>query len=119
MACLAAHHSGAFGFGRRPSKGLWAGLWEFPTFSVEGPPTATDVANRYGIHGRKIGEIRHVLTHRIVYMSVFFIESEGPIGPYDYSQFQFIDAEQLQSLGTSSLTEKVLAMVQDWIEMRD
>ncbi len=118
MGCLAVHHDGQFWFGRRPSKGLWAGLWELPTATFKKTPTTNDIQHHFGLETKKLGVIRHVLTHRIVHLAVFVADESNPIGPFHYSNFRPMGLNNLESLGTSSLTEKALAMAQDWTDMR-
>lgn len=57
---------------KRPTGGLWSGLWEFPTAQVPSPRNATAAIHElladYGLAAdspvRDIGRIRHRLTHR-------------------------------------------------------
>ena len=119
MGCLAAYHEGRFWYGRRPNVGLWAGLWEFPTTEFDTTPTQQDMLKHFGVSARCLGEIRHVLTHRIVHMSVFIANVADPVGPYKYAKFGALTAEQVQSIGTSSLTQKAIAMAQDWMDTRE
>jgi A/G-specific adenine glycosylase len=60
---------------RRPRTGRWAGLWQFPT--IEAPdarPTSQSIGPRIGLRIaglRKIGQIRHALTHRRYVFTAF------------------------------------------------
>jgi A/G-specific adenine glycosylase len=60
---------------RRPDKGRWAGLWQFPTIEAcDAEADAAVVGKKVGlpIRGlRQIGEVRHLLTHRRYVFSVF------------------------------------------------
>jgi A/G-specific adenine glycosylase len=53
---------------RRPNKGRWAGLWQFPTIEAkEGEPTPKIISHQISIpitNLHPIGELRHALTHR-------------------------------------------------------
>ena len=118
MGCVAAHDQGQFWFGRRPSKGLWAGLWEFPSQVFNDTPTTDDIRSQFGVEPKRLGIIRHLLTHRIVHLAVFATDVSSAFGPFHYENFQLLEPRQLQSLGTSSLTEKALAMAQDWVDIR-
>jgi len=60
---------------RRPRTGRWAGLWQFPT--IEAPhaqPTSQSIGPAIGLRIaslRKIGQIRHALTHRRYVFTAF------------------------------------------------
>jgi A/G-specific adenine glycosylase len=60
---------------RRPDKGRWAGLWQFPTIeATDGQPVAAKIGRRLGvpIRGlRALGQLRHALTHRKYIFKVF------------------------------------------------
>jgi A/G-specific adenine glycosylase len=118
MACIAVGEGERFWLGRRPSKGLWGGLWELPTLESSTAPTATQAEQWFGVPASGIGVIRHVLTHRIIWMSVFGADVTGPYGPLHYEEFKLVNRQQIQVLGVSRLTEKTMAMAQDWRAMR-
>ncbi len=55
---------------RRPLRGLWAGLWQLP--GEEGPSSRARLAQRLGARlTRRIGGVRHELSHRIVLASIY------------------------------------------------
>lgn len=62
---------------RRPVAGRWAGLWQFVTFPPQGiRPTAATVRKHVGMIQsispiKRVGEIRHALTHRRYVFDVF------------------------------------------------
>jgi A/G-specific adenine glycosylase len=66
---------------RRPDKGRWAGLWQFPTIEANnGNPTPATIAHQIGIPIRNlhpIGELRHALTHRKYIFKAFTAKASG------------------------------------------
>jgi A/G-specific adenine glycosylase len=60
---------------RRPRTGRWAGLWQFPTIeALHAPPTTQSIGPAIGLRIaglRKIGQIRHALTHRRYVFTAF------------------------------------------------
>ena len=118
MACLAAVASGRYWFGRRPDTGLWGGLWELPTQEIV-KHTTPDGGMLFNVPVQKIGELRHVLTHRIIHMSVFVAKVGENYGPLHYQEFRLLSPDQVHLVGVSRLTEKAVKMAQDWLDMRD
>jgi A/G-specific adenine glycosylase len=59
---------------RRPMKGRWAGLWQFPTIGADGalPTKIAGIALR-GV--RPLGEITHALTHRRYTFTAFLAKT--------------------------------------------
>ncbi len=106
-------------FGRRPVKGLWGGLWEFPAIELAAPkPKVSAVKaawrSEFGIDddgGQLIFERKHVLTHRIYrYQLVLGVDvPEREMGPY--SAFEWMNEAMLSKVGLSTLTTKALAAV--------
>lgn len=66
---------------RRPSRGRWAGLWQFPTLEANGSlPSAGAIAKQIGLpldRLTRIGEIRHALTHRRYEFTAFSAIADG------------------------------------------
>ncbi|MGD0390860.1 MAG: A/G-specific adenine glycosylase [Tepidisphaeraceae bacterium] len=60
---------------RRPRTGRWAGLWQFPTIeALHARPTPQSIGPGIGLRIaglRKIGQIRHALTHRRYVFTAF------------------------------------------------
>jgi A/G-specific adenine glycosylase len=114
LACIVVPNSTGFWFGRRPPEGLWGGLWELPT--VDLPPSANDVveyASRW-FQGpvRPLGQIRHILTHRVIELHVLIAAHTDTLGPFHYKQFRGFCPEGLANVGTSALTKKALELAQ-------
>jgi A/G-specific adenine glycosylase len=66
---------------RRPSRGLLGGLWELPGVDSEDPKQlAESLRRRTGLRShprRRLGEVRHVFTHRALTLGVFELEPDG------------------------------------------
>jgi A/G-specific adenine glycosylase len=66
---------------RRPDKGRWAGLWQFPTIEAQnGKPTPTKVGHQIAIQIGElhpIGELSHALTHRKYNFKAFTAQASG------------------------------------------
>lgn len=58
---------------RRPLQGLWAGLWEPP--SAVGPHGADALRARGYRLGRHLGQVDHVLTHRLVRAQIYLCDA--------------------------------------------
>jgi len=61
---LCIHRGNRWLIEQRPTKGRWAGMWQFVT--VEGNATQP-------IPGKQIGQIKHALTHRLYQFDVWLI----------------------------------------------
>lgn len=66
---------------RRPDKGRWAGMWQFPT--IEAPnnkPVASTIGSQIGLpirELREIGQLQHALTHRRYIFKAFQATAAG------------------------------------------
>jgi A/G-specific adenine glycosylase len=88
---------------RRPLGGLWGGLWELPT--LEGPIQRTkSVAVGGGeiVPVRKKGEVRHVLSHRDVRVSLWDGRLVRPI-----QNSKWVRLSAVRSMAVSALTAKL------------
>lgn len=57
---------------RRPSKGLWAGMWQAPTIEGDHSPTAAEVRKLIGVRQSTLRErFTHQTSHRTVQFSVW------------------------------------------------
>ncbi len=76
--------AGRFLLHRRALGGLWSGLWEFPTSEVHGVQDSGEVMRRLAkqegivpsVPTRKVGVVRHELTHRSMTFHVYVV----PVG---------------------------------------
>jgi A/G-specific adenine glycosylase len=74
---------------QRPAKGRWAGMWQFVTFEANGmPPSPGTVHDRVALKvdaPRRIGAVRHALTHRRYEFDVYVCSARAggdvPTGP--------------------------------------
>ncbi|MGD0462830.1 MAG: A/G-specific adenine glycosylase [Tepidisphaeraceae bacterium] len=66
---------------RRPDKGRWAGLWQFPTIkAADGQPVAAIIGRQMGVRIRElreVGQLRHALTHRKYLFKAFAATAMG------------------------------------------
>jgi A/G-specific adenine glycosylase len=104
---------------RRPSEGLFGGLFELPGgFAEAGEPPAVAAARlceaRLGIDAgplQPLGSTRHTLTHMRITMHVFASRAEAPEAPRAfYTALAWRDPAQPDGLGTSTLARKALAL---------
>ena len=102
---------------QRPTKGLWAGLWEFP--EIDGKPTSNGrMTNHPSIllepgcvplrgPSRHTGLVEHQLSHRRYVFDMWLVEAprtwKSPTG------FQWISLHDTDSLAISTAHRKVLA----------
>jgi A/G-specific adenine glycosylase len=81
-AAIIPNERGEFLVVQRPLHGLWGGLWEFPRVvceSVETPEEGAERAAREIVGltvkvGRRVGKIRHVVTHHRITLHGFWAE---------------------------------------------
>lgn len=88
-AVVMLKHKESFLMRRRPEGGLWSGLWEFPSIDFANEKTAATLA-RIGAqhslmianHSRKVGVVRHQLTHKSISFHVFeaSLKERGSVG---------------------------------------
>ena len=112
MACVIMKTQGKVWLGKRPNEGLWGGLWEFPTTDWPGGTNYACLEDWSGQSLHYVGTIRHVLTHRIIHLSVFTASPTDRPEPLHYTSFGDFSAEEMQTIGTSRLTAKALELLQ-------
>lgn len=106
--------------GRRPSEGLFGGLYEMPGGELD-PGEAPEAGlirrleQRLGVGARVIGPlgaVPHVLTHMRLTQHVLAVELLGEPAPVGYSALAWIDpaAPEAAGIGLSSLSQKALAL---------
>jgi adenine-specific DNA glycosylase len=64
---------------KRPANGRWANMWQFVTVEANGKPM--DAAARLGfsvMDVRRLGKIKHALTHRRYQFDVFACRANSP-----------------------------------------
>lgn len=98
---------------RRPSEGLWAGLWQAPTIESEKPLSERDVRERLGLPKRLTLQRRDDFvfqtTHRDITFRVFVGEArESDVPPSPDIIRRVVSREELASLGMSSPMRRIL-----------
>lgn len=94
---------------RRPAAGLYAGLWEFPGLEFARPPARTEIPrlfrDRFGARPRSTrspAPLRHVLSHREIFMFPWLCEPVGPFGGG-----RWVASRDVPRLAISSLTRRL------------
>lgn len=96
---------------QRPSDGMWAGMFQVPTFESEkAMPTIEAAADALGCSSNdleSLGSFTHVTTHRIVEFQVYQcvrtdIDPEGR---------RLVDPEHLDTLGISNAQRRIVSML--------
>lgn len=85
-------HQGQVALRKRPSKGLLAGLWEFPN-TPAGEPSPLAVSS-WGF----AGTARHIFTHVEWHMALYTAQAEGPELPQGWVWADSRDLEQTYSI---------------------
>jgi len=119
MAVAHIVQEGKILLGQRKPSGLFGGLYEPPMFRVmHGELAAAAVMQGVGtemsLHITRtepMGSIRHVLTHRILDVTVFSVQVSGQPqrGPYQRTLW-WNPAEPTEPIGLSTLAKRVLAI---------
>jgi len=106
---------------RRPSDGLFGGLWELPT--VTGADSATllaELERRTGIGARagaSLGQLRHPLTHRDLRLEVLELEDcGGRLRTSARGDARFCSPGELARLPLSALAKKALALARPMVQ---
>jgi A/G-specific adenine glycosylase len=94
---------------RRPSEGMWAGLWQVPTIeSDDGPADGSTVARGAGVgRPRRVGEFEHTTSHRLVRFGVW---TARPVRGRAPARGEWRPIEEAASLGMSSAQLRVLEL---------
>ena len=110
---------------KRPSEGLFGGLFEIPSFWLEGVDSLTLEDQKKMLQQKwkeefqseievKIhcGQILHKLTHRHLYTEVFVVEG---ITPTQHAFYEHLSIQPIDTLiQISTFCEKVVAVYQNW-----
>ena len=109
LTAIVCHRRRSVLLEQRPATGIFAELWCLPLIEGDLEPDASldELERRWhwrGDHAEDIGTIKHVLTHRDVFVRLVSIKStsEVPQG------FRWVDLEKLDELGIPSITSKLL-----------
>jgi A/G-specific adenine glycosylase len=103
---VVVQHGEKLGFEKRPSKGLWADMWQVPTVDSSTTLNKQEVAKLLRLDSElsQIGAFEHVLSHRIISFTVFSCKMI-----FD-SRFTWFKSEDLAELPLASAQRKVLAV---------
>ncbi len=118
---------------RRPSRGLWGGLWELPWLEKNGADTAEETLARLLVdlrgsaakgepaHSEKLGLVRHGLTHLELELVCFRVEVRGngvPQGPLRRGREprRWVTRHELSVLPLARLSHKAILL---WREGKD
>lgn len=100
--------------GRRPSSGLFGGLYEPPTFFVDGHSTENLKKCWVDNFGTEIevecelGQVKHTLTHMHLDVLVYRVSGSPPESNKLYTQFVYKNPLDLKGIGVSTLAKKIL-----------
>jgi len=97
---------GKIAFEKRNDQGLWAGMWQVPTFESTKKVKKIQVAKELQINGELSysGTFEHTLTHRIIAFSVFRCE----VGEVD--RYTWYESQALERIPLATAQRKVLAV---------
>jgi A/G-specific adenine glycosylase len=116
MAAAILRDNGRVLLGQRPQDGLFGGLYEPPIFQVSTPAAAatelqTKLASDMGLTTNCLtpaGQLRHVLTHRIIELSIFLVETQQKAVPGAYQQLRWWTPSAPHDFGISTLAKKAI-----------
>jgi A/G-specific adenine glycosylase len=103
---------------RRPTDGLWGGLWELPSVRVNGsarPRTALatvlpeTLASRLG-PVRRVGEVTHELTHLRARFRLFGSTLRGRLGRHALDGFRWVRANDIEDVGLGAVQRRLLGL---------
>lgn len=89
---------------RRPSGGLWSGLWELPMEEGAGAAGVCSVGGERVEAGNRLGSLRHVLSHRDLRVDLWAGVATGKAPGY-----KWVRLSAARGMAISSLTKKLLS----------
>jgi len=99
---------------RRPETGLWAGLWQLPTFKTEGQKKVEQALKGgldklgIGVSGiKKTGEIERSYTSHRETLHVFSAQTAEPCGTYG-KNLKWVSRKRLNALPFSAAYKKII-----------
>ena len=107
---------------RRPPEGLLGGLWELPGDELAkneplGAGLSRAVQERVGLEvagARRVGEVRHVFTHRVLKLHVFRARVEsGRVRRAVFDAHRWVSPSAVNELPLSAVAKKALAVAND------
>jgi len=97
---------GTIAFEQRGDQGLWAGMWQVPTFESTKKVTKANISKELKIERdlKFSGAFEHTLTHRVINFTVYSCE----VGKDD--RFVWYSSDSIEELPLASAQRKVLAV---------
>jgi A/G-specific adenine glycosylase len=92
----------------RSDEGLFHGLWGLPVCEGAGLEAACTLRDQLGLGKAeltRVGEVKHVLTHRLLTVEVYELRATRAPAP-----LRAVAADELAELGVSRLTKKLLTL---------
>ena len=115
---IAIHRGTRWLFEQRPDEGLWAGMWQMPTWeSVNGDDAAAmtlAARERYGLSLRpaiRIGEFQHVTTHRRIRFEIY--SAAAGRGGARRRRGLWRKLEEIADLPLSNAQRRAVAVIRD------
>lgn len=113
--CGIVRSNGKVLLGRRPPRGLWAGLWELPTFRLtakQAPaPLLEESLLRSGIAARvtaKRGRIRRAYTNHLENLDIYYCEARDSGGKPDRTDWRWVPVQSLPRYAFPSAFAKII-----------
>ena len=106
---------------RRPTEGLWAGLWEFPNIECSGLRSRRRALRRllarYDMSSRKIAQLigtyRHRLSHRLIHFHTYSFDTRARGGnTAPNARRRWVTERGLKRLAMSTACRRVYALVE-------
>lgn len=120
---------------KRPDEGLLAGLWEFPSVTLNEEANLTmrrkaidnflkssfslDVKKTCIVLREDVGQFVHIFTHirRMIYVELLILHLKGAVNdlfskPHEETAWKCVDGNALSRMGLTSAVRKVYSMIQ-------
>lgn len=119
-ACAVLEREGKILLCQRPDSGLLGGLWELPSVDLPSPSEVSEgtalsqgLAERLGLTlqaTERLGQVRHIFTHRKLTQSVWRVRGEGSLTLRFYQAAAWFDPQAVDA-PLSKLARKTLAVL--------
>jgi A/G-specific adenine glycosylase len=94
---------------QRPSRGRWAGMWQFVTIDPASPSNLPEVQG-----AALLGTVTHALTHRKYEFEVFVADAGAARGAADNFNRRWLTLDELAEYPLSRPQLKIVEMLQEW-----
>jgi len=114
MASAVIVREGTVLLGKRPTEGLFGGLYEPPMFRVSKGKERSELMTSLGGLGltveacRAAPGVRHILSHRVLEVSCFAVDAVGRPSSGDYQEVRWVEVSDAAQLGLSTLARKII-----------